>query len=221
MLHVLNQCLEAFFRSEVPLPSADVDVSFQTPDSEWSSKLTRPTVSLYLHEVRRSPQRAVTGTVTRNVNGVHTRDMLAPFIRVRYAISVWTNEATDEHRVLGSLLSLVATAGSLPPAFLQSPLDQLGNNVELTLAGDDSQTGFSLWGALGVPPRAAVELIVVLPVSSPATRVVPAPPTSVGLGVADRHNAAAASSVQQSLNDEGALKASRGRRRGRTMVEEG
>jgi Pvc16 N-terminal domain len=221
LLHALNQSLEAFFRSEVPLPAAEIDLSFKTPDREWSGKLTRPTVSLFLHEVRRSQNRSVTGTVTRQNNGVYSREMLSPFIRVRYAISVWTSEPDDEHRVLGELLSVVLTAGHIPPDYLADPLGQLGNNVELSIAGEDLQTTLNVWSALGVAPRASVELVAILPVAPPASRVVPAPPTSVGLGVADRDNPEASTSeVERTTTPEGHTVVRRGRHGARTMVQE-
>ena len=221
MLHALNQSLEAFFRSSVPLPGAEIDVSFKTPDRDWSGKLTRPTVSLFLHEVRRSPNRSVTGTVTRNNNGVYSREQLSPFVRVRYAVSIWTNEPDDEHRVLGDLVSIVLSVGQIPAEFLVSPLAGLGNAVELTIAGEDLAATLGIWSALGVPPRAALELVAVLPVAPPATRIVPAPPTSVGLGVSDRENPDGSSSaVESTTTPDGHSAVRRGRRGARSMLQE-
>ena len=60
MLHLLDETLEAFLRAEVPLPR-HVDVAFDAPDGEWSAALSsRPTVDLYLWDVRRNTQRATT-----------------------------------------------------------------------------------------------------------------------------------------------------------------
>jgi Pvc16 N-terminal domain len=220
LLHALNHSLEAFLRHDVPLPGIELDVSFKTPDKEWSGKLTRPTVNLFLHEVRRSQARSVTGTVTRETNGVYTREKLAPFVRVRYAVSVWANEPDDEHRVLGQLLSVVISEGMIPRQFLVSPLDTLGNNVELAIAGDDLHATLNVWSALQVPPRATLELVAVLPVAPPHVRVVPAPPTNVGLGVADRDNAAAATQVERTTTPDGHAVVRRGRHGARTMVQE-
>ena len=54
MLHLIDAALEAFLRATVPLSAQDVDVSFEAPDREWSAKLTRPTVSVFLWDIRRS-----------------------------------------------------------------------------------------------------------------------------------------------------------------------
>ena len=61
MLDALNTTLERFLRDEIPLRASEVDVAFETPDGEWGARQTRPTVNLFLHEVRRSTARAATG----------------------------------------------------------------------------------------------------------------------------------------------------------------
>lgn len=186
MLHALNTSLENFLRAEVPLPAGQVDIEFRAPDRDWSARLTRPTLDVFLHEVRRSTARSVTGSVTRNTNGAYTREMLSPFVRVRWCISLWTPEPADEHRVLGDVLSLVATTGGIPDTYLVDPIGQLGNGVELSIAGDDVRPATDLWSGLGVAPRLAIELIGVLPVAPPFARSVPVPPEDVRVGVGDQ-----------------------------------
>ena len=61
MLDLIDATLEAFFRATVPLSAQDVDVSFEPPDRDWSAKLTRPTVNLFLWDIRRSTDRARAG----------------------------------------------------------------------------------------------------------------------------------------------------------------
>ena len=52
MLNLLDESLEAFLRAEVPLPSKNVDVSFEAPDSDWGAGVTKPTLNLYLWDLR-------------------------------------------------------------------------------------------------------------------------------------------------------------------------
>jgi len=197
VLHALNQSLEAFLRAQVPLTPAQVDVDFRTPERDWSAKLTRPTLNLFLHEVRRSSNRSVAGMVTRQVGGQHSREVLAPFVRARYCISLWTAEVADEHRVLGEVLSLVATVGSLPDTYLQEPLGGIGNPVEIGLASDEIRGSESLWSGLGVPPRLSLDVLVVLPVAPPASREVPAPPIDVQLASNDQREPSRQSHVRR------------------------
>lgn len=54
MLHLLDESLEAFLRATVPLPKREVDVVFAAPDRDWAARVSRPTVNLYLWDVRRN-----------------------------------------------------------------------------------------------------------------------------------------------------------------------
>lgn len=195
MLDRLHLSLEAFLRAEVPLPAAAVDISFDTPEKDWGARLVRPTVNVFLHEMRRSSNRSVTGTFTRVADGEHRREALAPFVRLRYAVTVWTTDAADGHQLLGELLSLVATAGHIPADYLESPLHALGNRVEIALYAEDARSANDIWAGLGVSPRASIDMSVILPVAPPASRVVPAPPKSIGLTANDQNQPSRSSTL--------------------------
>ena len=53
MFNLIDETLEKFLRAEVPLPS-DIDVAFDRPDRLWSASVTRPTVNLFLWDLRRN-----------------------------------------------------------------------------------------------------------------------------------------------------------------------
>ena len=52
MLNLLDETLSAFLRKTVPLPAREVDIVFDAPDGEWAAGVSRPTVNLYLWDVR-------------------------------------------------------------------------------------------------------------------------------------------------------------------------
>ena len=78
VLDLIDATLEAFFRATVPLSAQDVDVSFEPPDRDWSAKLTRPTVNLFLWDIRRSSERARAGIEEIERDGQLVRRRAAP-----------------------------------------------------------------------------------------------------------------------------------------------
>ena len=86
MLDLIDQTLEAFFRATVPLSAQDVDVSFEAPDREWSAKLNRPTVNLFLWDIRRSTDRARTGVEELERDGRLVRRLALPRVELRYLV---------------------------------------------------------------------------------------------------------------------------------------
>ena len=69
MLELIDDALEAMFRATVPLAARDIDVSFEAPERDWSAKLTRPTVNLFLWDIRRSAEHARAGVEQFERNG--------------------------------------------------------------------------------------------------------------------------------------------------------
>ncbi|MBK5224457.1 MAG: DUF4255 domain-containing protein [Acidimicrobiia bacterium] len=61
MFQLIDQALEQYLRSTVPLAPSEVDVSFAAPAKEWSARLSRPTVNLFLWDVRRAGTRKPVG----------------------------------------------------------------------------------------------------------------------------------------------------------------
>jgi Pvc16 N-terminal domain len=183
MLEELDGSLRNFLRADVPLRADDVDIEFSTPDKDWSARLSRSTVNLFMFDVRRSTSRAITGRSVRADERGYRELYRTPMVKVRYLLTVWTAEAADEHRVLGDVLRLLAVSGEIPVAHLAGDLGELGHPVELGLATEDSARTSDIWSPLGVTPRANLELIATLPASRPVERVVGPPPTEIDASV--------------------------------------
>src|SRR3712207_6106153 len=107
MLHLLDETLETFLRTVVPLPQRDVDVAFAAPDSEWAAALSsRPTVNLYLWDIRPNlVEREYGEELIETSDGRRFRRDPLPRVDCRYLVTAWTSEVRDEHSLLGGVLS--------------------------------------------------------------------------------------------------------------------
>ncbi|MFQ5382433.1 MAG: Pvc16 family protein, partial [Dehalococcoidia bacterium] len=52
MFSEVDESLRSLLIADVPLDPASVDITFERPTREWSSRLSRPTVNLFLADVR-------------------------------------------------------------------------------------------------------------------------------------------------------------------------
>ncbi len=179
MVQVLDDCIELFLRAAVPLGVRDIDVSFQPPDRTWSAGVTRPTVSLFLFDVRRSAERAQAGREQVEQDGRATWRRPNPRVELRYLVSVWANDPRDEHQLLGGVLRALLSARDLPADYLSGPLATLapGPTIEVsstssTRYGDPSRL---LDGQL----KACLELVVTTPIDVGGG--VPAGPPTTGV----------------------------------------
>src|SRR5215213_10272774 len=122
MLHLLDDSLEAFLRSAGPLPSTDVDVSFEPPDADWSAGLSRPAVNLYLWRLRRSVTEASAGTELVEQDGVLYRRGPRPRVELGYLVTTWATDARNAHQLLGRVLTAFLSTNEIPEQFLQGAL---------------------------------------------------------------------------------------------------
>lgn len=142
MLEVIDEGLESFFRATVPLGATDVDVSFEAPDREWSAKLTRPTINIFLWDIRRS-MNARSGIRTVEIDGVVVHQPALPIVELRYVISAWTSDHGDERGLLAGVMRALLLHGAVPREFLPGAYDRL-EPPQLTMAraGEDHMDVF-------------------------------------------------------------------------------
>ncbi len=138
MLELLDASIESFLRATASLSATDVDVSFEPPDREWSGKLTRPTVNAFLWDIKRST-RSRAGTETYvDRNGVTVRRPALPTLELRYVITTWTSEHSDERAVLSSVMRALLRYQRVPEAYLPEEIRYLGEpDLMLQSSGEE------------------------------------------------------------------------------------
>ena len=188
MLEFIDESLEGFLRAMVPLSASDVDVSFEAPDRTWSAKLNRPTVNLFLWDIKRSTDHARSGLEDYEENGVRKRRLALPRVELRYLISAWTSDHADERALVGALLQTVLANSSIPAEFVPAPLRALSPlTLSLSRSGDMKMDVFqTLEGQL----KPALDVIIVTDVDTGLGRATATPVSGIELGVTDQSSGA-------------------------------
>ena len=138
MLEHIDDSLEELLRARVPLSATDVDVSFEAPEREWSAKLTRPTVNMFLWDIRRSASQSTSGMRTVVRDGVRVHQPAFPVLELRYVITAWTADHGDERSLLAGLLRSLLASPEIPRDFLHESLAGLeAPRIDLARAGED------------------------------------------------------------------------------------
>lgn len=143
MLELIDESLESFFRATVPLSATDVDVSFEAPDREWSAKLNRPTVNIFLWDIRRSATRSKSGMRTVEREGQTVHQPALPVVELRYVITAWTSDLGDERALLAGVLRSLLAHGAIPREFMSAALSEIETPaLIMARAGEDHMDVF-------------------------------------------------------------------------------
>jgi hypothetical protein len=180
MLQLVDESIEAFLRASVPPLADGVDVAFEAPDRDWGVGLTRPTVNLFLWDVRRNlDQRDAGMELIDGEDGRRHRRPPLPRVACRYLVTAWTADVGDEHRLLGALLATLLTTSELPAEHLREGLAGLHPLPSVQVALPDGNDSTDFWSALGGQLKPGLDLVVTVTVDA-ATLAAAGPPT-------DRH----------------------------------
>jgi hypothetical protein len=133
MLNELDETLRTLLMQDLPrvterIEADGFDVSFDVPNREFRSRLTRPTLSLYLYNIPENRDlRGRTWNITRNNGSVTTR---RPPVRLdcNYMVTAWSNEVEDEHRLLTGAARVLFRNPILPQDVLQG---ELAGDIEI------------------------------------------------------------------------------------------
>jgi hypothetical protein len=161
---------------KVPLDPHAVDIRFEMPTSDWTAGGTKPAVNLFLFDVRENHELR---TNQRNISraGDVATETLAPVrIDLSYLITAWTAEVSDEHKLLGLLLTTLLRYPVLPAEVLQGAMQTQPSPVPTWVAQPDrTPNSWDFWTGLEGRLKAGISYVVtvaVMPFSSVTDPVV-------------------------------------------------
>jgi hypothetical protein len=151
----------------MPIQSAEIDIDFERPTREWSSRLSKPTLNLFLFDVRERAE--FRDQIPRTVM---VRDGQATVARpplrldLSYVITAWTKEPGDEHRILSRALGAMYRSSELLPPTLHGGLaDGAFPLLTRVMNPDHLAKPADLWGVLDNDLHASLTWVVTAPLS--------------------------------------------------------
>jgi hypothetical protein len=171
MLNLLDDSLEAFLRSVVPLPGRDVDVAFEAPDRDWAAGISRPTINAYLWDVRPNTTDRELGLIELSAeNGRVSRRSPLPRVDCRFLITAWTSDVGDEHALLGRVLVALMANEVIEEEHLRGMLSVTRPLPTVQLKSGTGSENSDFWSALGGQLKPGLDVTVTITVDAAAVR---------------------------------------------------
>jgi hypothetical protein len=157
-IRIIDEGLERLLRSKIPLPPDSGDVSFAQPSIGWAERLSRPTINLFLYEVKPSTRPSASVVRRTDVDGRAQRRAPSPVMEMNYLVSAWAASPVVEHQLLSELVSRLSVLNTLP---IPNAVEQGGSPVQMIFGGDTENKLRDLWTAAGGRLKASFTLSVV------------------------------------------------------------
>lgn len=145
----------------------DIDVVFDTPTSEWASQLTRPTVNLFLCDLRKSQKPGQSGPDGGRENGRATERPPAMRVDCIFAVTTWSKAVADEHRLLSQVLG-VLYAFPILDGYLGPRFDDGSQRFSILASVGEQrpEQRADFWRSVGGVYKPALDYVVTLSVES-------------------------------------------------------
>lgn len=176
MLVDLSKTLENILRDQGKIQRSAIDIEFEMPTSEWSARISRPTINVWCFDVRENLKLRTMekGNVTYNGN-IAVRSIPPRRMDVTYLVTAWANKPEDEHQLFWRALATLKALRFLRPEDCEGDLRLQGHNIPLMVADmSEPKANFTdIWSVvdnqmrLGFPITATVELETDMGFSAP------------------------------------------------------
>jgi len=171
----LDASLRELLVRKCPIDLTAIDIKFEMPTGAWSGAVTKPTVNVFLYDVRenlelRSNERCLT---RRGTTAIEERGPVR--VDFSYMVTVWTTDVSDEHQLLGRVLATLVAYPVLPPEVLKGAMAEQPLPVQAAVAQPArTPNAWDFWGSLDNHVKAGVACVLTASLES-------APPVEVSL----------------------------------------
>jgi hypothetical protein len=172
-----DNSLKALLVQKVPIDINAIDIRFEVPTKEWSATVTKPTINLFLYDVRENHELRSNQRYLSSVANATTATESRPPVRIDlcYMITAWTADVSDEHQLLGSLLTTLLRFPIVPPEVLSGSLSSQPFPLRAWLAQPErTPNPWDFWGNVEHRMKASLNFVVTVALQ-------PIPDTSVQL----------------------------------------
>ena len=165
MISDLDETITQLLRKKGAFDPAEVDITFERPGREWSASISKPTINIYLYDIRENHQlRGTEWTIAKDDNGVSTRKKNPTRVDLSYLVTVWTGDVVDEHRLLWHTLLTLFRYPELPGDVLSGQLTEQKYPVKTATAQPDGlfSNPADFWSALDNEIRPSINYVITL-----------------------------------------------------------
>ena len=153
------------------------------PNKDWSTKLTKPTINLFLYDVRENHElRSSERTLTRTDNTTGAVSRAPVRVDLSYLITVWTTFIVDEHTLLGRVLATLVQFPLVPPEVLKGSMQTQPVPLQAWIAQPERlPSPWEFWGHMDHGMKAGLNFVL-------TTSLEAIPPTAVQLATTTVNN---------------------------------
>ncbi len=166
MIDELDEAIRQLLIRDLPVKNNEIDIAFHQPKREWSARLSRPTLNLFLYDVRENVKlrQAAPAWMLQQRDAQSVTQKRRPVrIELYYLITAWATEPEDEHRLLTRTLLSLFRYSEFPEDMIPDSLRPQPSPITLEVAQPEGMRNLSeFWSAMDNEIRPAIQFTLAL-----------------------------------------------------------
>jgi len=171
MLADLDETLRDLLREDLEAHGFEgVDIAFDAPSRDWSGQLSKPTVNIFLYDLRESEtMRTSEWSRMQGADGRTFEGRPPMVMEASYAVTAWTQAVEDEHRLLSQVLAIFFAYPEIPQDKLNGRLANGSQQWPIKARiGQGKGEKSDFWSAIGGQYKVSLDYVVRMSVESGA-----------------------------------------------------
>jgi len=167
MISEIDSALRELLLRELPLRKGEVDITFDQPKRQWTSQLNKPTLNIFLVDIKENVEFRGSEQLSREKNDDGTVTVRRNPVRINlvYVITGWTREIQDEHHLLSIAMLTLLRTPFLPADLVPESLKTASPPIRIEVGQADANINLTdLWNTLDNELHAGLRLTVTLAV---------------------------------------------------------
>lgn len=161
MIQDLDDTLKTLLVQKVPLDPALVDIVFEMPTKDWATGIQKPTVNLFLYDLRENLDLRSNEAVVQRRGALADAERPPVRVDLTYLVTVWTSDVADEHQLLGSLLGTLLRHPVLPAEVLKGAMQTQPLPLRAWIAQPErTPNAWDFWSSLDGRLKAGISYVV-------------------------------------------------------------
>ena len=164
MIQDLDKTIEKIIYERGRVTRSDVEVSFDQPNGDWSSRLARPTINAWAFDLRENVKLRNMTLETERANGMGMRRRMSIRYDITYLVTAWARKVEDEHQLLWRALGALVQVPLLKRDYVEGMLRDQPYDMPILVGtiGERLPNTSDLWSVLNNQMRLGFTFIVTL-----------------------------------------------------------
>lgn len=164
MIHLMDKTLEKIFFERGKLTRGQIDVSFEQPNGDWSSRLSRPTINCWCYDLRENLKLRTMEMQTFPQDRIAQKRLYPRRIDLSYLVTAWARNIDDEHQLLWRGLGALMGKTILNPNECEGELREQPYDIPISIANmtEHPISLTDLWSVLNNDMRLGFTFVVTL-----------------------------------------------------------